>query len=170
MQPSIVGVLNTLPCSKKNLVDDEIIISDSHDEFECIVNENRESIKNSKKLVYVIQPTANCALGCKYCGQKHPATFLGKEKQEALLDRINKKLEHNSKPREEIEIRWFWDEPLLEKNIMSSLSARLQHIAQTKKLKYSSSIVTNGLHLDVNTINAMQAPNNPNLPILKNPS
>ena len=101
---------------------------------------------------------------------KTPCDILGKEKQEALLDRINKKLEHNSKPREKIEIRWFGDEPLLEKNITSSLSARLQHIAQTKKLKYSSSIVTNGLHLDVNTINAMQAPNNPNLPILKNPS
>jgi uncharacterized protein len=53
------------------LIYNEIIVDESENEFEEILNQNIESLKDEKNLDVTIQPTANCQLGCGYCGQVH---------------------------------------------------------------------------------------------------
>lgn len=140
-----------------SFVTDEIIVPNDVDEFSQVINENKQHIKNSKKLYYVIQPTANCSLGCQYCGQKHSDTLLSQEKQQAILDRISKKIDFEADHQlyDELNIKWFGGEPLLGLSVIKLLSPQLQDLAKKKKLKYSSSMVTNGVQLNLSMIDIL---------------
>ena len=49
----------------------EVIVRADEDEFEEVLRQNIAALENSKTLDVTIQPTANCQLGCTYCGQVH---------------------------------------------------------------------------------------------------
>jgi len=59
-----------------------ILVSYDIDEFQEINDENK-LVYNSNTLYEVIQPSANCQMGCFYCGQNHEAKkYLGKHNQQ----------------------------------------------------------------------------------------
>jgi uncharacterized protein len=54
------------------LLSSEILVPEDEDEFSVIIeNFKQKTSQKGKILNYTIQPTANCQLGCHYCGQVH---------------------------------------------------------------------------------------------------
>lgn len=135
-------------CAWASHIDSSILIDDNVDEFVTALNENKNHINNSKTLYYVIQPTANCSLGCGYCGQLHSNKQLTDPYQQAILERLSAKIATPNTGYQELNIGWFGAEPLSGTKIIESLSPKLLSLAAQHNLKYVSNIVTNGLLLN----------------------
>ena len=123
----------------------ELLVSNDENELELILSQNDNAAQNPRTLYQVIQPSANCQLGCWYCPQKHFSGQLSNENQDLLVERIHNKLKNGSY--EEIEVCWFGAEPIMGLPTIRSLSPRLQALAADFKIKYKSKMVTNGLAL-----------------------
>ncbi len=132
---------NLLP----TLLNLSILVPDDEDELMEIISENKAATKDNDVLYQVIQPSANCQLGCHYCGQVHTKGELGKDDYEKLLNRLEYKL--SLKQYRALEIAWFGGEPLMGVKTLRDLSYKLQDLASKHNLEYSSRVVTNGLSL-----------------------
>lgn len=130
------------------LVSDYILVPENEDELASIVEENNHSNHNSKALYQVIMPSANCQLGCGYCGQKHTKNQLDTAYYSKLIERINHKLDTQNY--ESLSIAWFGGEPLMSLSTLRELSKKLQQVSIEKNVKYVAKIVTNGLGLKKN--------------------
>jgi len=127
------------------LIDHEVIILKEEDEFKEIMTLNRCGSKDSKTLSTTIQPSANCQLGCPYCGQVHTKYTMTDKIKNKVVERIKSKLDdghYNS-----IEVTWYGGEPLLGYSSILEISSQLKEIAQNKNLQYGGYLITNGLNL-----------------------
>ncbi len=131
------------------LIDKKILVDQSVDELADVLAENRDAIANEDKLYLVIQPTANCSLGCGYCGQAHNNTLMSESAQDGLIQFAASRIRPHHKY---IAISWFGGEPLMGIKAMRKISSRLRKLAQEKNLGYVSSVVTNGLSLNNNMV------------------
>ncbi len=143
------GLFNIVPeqtiemlLGAKGLVDIE------EDELLEIRNENKLEVNSSTELYTVIQPSANCQLGCYYCGQNHTKTNLTRDYYEPLLERINEKA--SSGKFKSLYIGWFGGEPLMALPQMRELTPKMMEIAHSHNMSYGSAVVTNGLSLKPN--------------------
>ncbi|QHT70030.1 SPASM domain-containing protein [Rhodocytophaga rosea] len=127
------------------LVSFEILVPSEEDELNTVINRNTTAIAQDDTLYYVIQPTAQCQLGCNYCGQKHTSTYLQEELDIRILQRIEQKLQNQVYTH--LAIGWFGAEPLLGAKQIERLSASLYTLAQTYGCTYGAKVVTNGLNL-----------------------
>ena len=67
-----VGNFEKLPLELlEKLIEFKLLVPVEEDELALVINENINDIQESTTLYQVIQPSANCQLGCGYCGQKH---------------------------------------------------------------------------------------------------
>lgn len=125
------------------LIDNQILVEAEKDELKDVLNENRQHIQDKRTLYEVIQPSANCQLGCYYCGQEHTKTNLSEEIAIKMVDRIVHKFEKGNYKK--IHIGWFGAEPLMGlpqmRLVNNTLRERLEGVEITSK------IVTNGLSL-----------------------
>lgn len=136
---------NTIPTDLMNkLLDFKIVVETDENELDTILQENKTSLKDTSTLFFSIQPSANCSLGCDYCGQHHENTLLAEEYQEKLLEHILGKIHSKHKT---LMICWFGAEPLNGIKVIRALSPKLQVLAEDKGLEYRATIVTNGLSL-----------------------
>lgn len=133
------------------LIKDQIIISSDEDERSTILKENLAAANNSDDLYISIQPTAACPLGCGYCGQKHTSNKMSADIEQALVDRLTKKLMR--KKYRSLSITWFGAEPLSGYSTIKSLSGTLIELAKRNNVIYKAKIVTNGLLLSPDIIN-----------------
>ena len=129
-----------------SLFEREIIVPENENEFENVLQYNQSLIKDSKVLGLVIQPTANCQLGCHYCGQVHSKKNMSKDIVNLTLNRIISKLQQ--KNYHGLSIKWYGGEPLLGYNQILLMSEKLINYCKEKNIKYSSSMITNGLSLN----------------------
>lgn len=127
------------------LVDGGILVDRHEDEVAVVLGENNAAIADNCVLKHVIQPTAACQLGCDYCGQEHFARHMSEAHQDALVERLGKRL--SSGRYSSLDISWFGAEPLLGIKAMRRLSPSLVGLAETRGATYSSTVVTNGLRL-----------------------
>jgi len=121
-----------------------IVPGDEH-ELATIIDENNEASEKESLLYYVIQNTANCQLGCDYCGQVHSKHNISPDLYEKILDRINSRIipgQHKS-----LRIGWFGGEPLLGLKQIREMTPLLRRLAEGNQLTYSAKVVTNGLSL-----------------------
>lgn len=131
------------------LIEIEALVEDDVDEFQFIIEDNKNNIKNSKGNLYlVIQPTANCQLGCDYCGQTHSDDILSTDLVDRIIAKVKEKLALNNYYG--LSIGWFGGEPLLGLTQIRSLTDEFLKITSDLDISYSSSIVTNGLSLKEN--------------------
>ena len=128
-----------------NLCDLNILIQGEVNETLEFLNESETFINNNQTLYEVIQPSADCQLGCSYCGQVHNKKIFNNNLDDKLIERIEKKL--FSKKYVHLSIGWFGGEPLLAISKIENLTKRLKKIVDTKSITYSSSITTNGVGL-----------------------
>ncbi|MFX7776431.1 hypothetical protein ABTJ98_20580, partial [Acinetobacter baumannii] len=60
------------------------IVNELTDEFEEVISENES--KDYKILGLVLHSTANCQLGCSYCGQTHAKKHLSQSVKDRILE------------------------------------------------------------------------------------
>lgn len=137
---------NALPADlRADLAEICLLIPADENELHSIVAENQDEIASASSLALVITPTAQCQLGCGYCGQQHTPRWLSEHHQSALIRHIQRKIAHNHYDR--VEICWFGGEPLIGMNVIRALSPRLQTLAQENQCRYGGRVITNGLAL-----------------------
>ena len=128
-----------------------VIIRDDINEFNLIhVRNLTEQFSNSpSQLDFVIATTRGCNYRCKYCfeGQTHSNIEMNAETQEATVRFIISTLE-NCKSCTRIHITWFGGEPLLNTPCIENISGKLIDYCNQHSVKYSASIITNGLLLN----------------------
>lgn len=123
------------------------IVPEDENELKAVVEENQNALEESSQLYYVLQPTANCQLGCAYCGQQHNPEQYKEEFDERIINRIRNKLELAPDKFKGLKIAWFGSEPLLGIRSIKRLTPKLQELAREKKIAYDAKMVTNGLLL-----------------------
>lgn len=129
-----------------DMMSSEILIPASEDELKTILSRSASAINDNKSLYYVIQPSAQCQLGCGYCGQTHRNVKLNGNLQKEIINRIETKLK--TREYNDLSIGWFGGEPLSAFSSMVQLSEDLINLAKKHKCTYSAKIVTNGLSLN----------------------
>ncbi len=129
----------------KELIAAEILIPDSEDELNTIINRSNAALNDNKSLYYVIQPSAQCQLGCGYCGQTHRDAKIDDSIQQKILERIEEKLK--KRKYNELSIGWFGGEPLSAFSSMRRLSNELILLSKKYNCNYTAKVITNGLAL-----------------------
>lgn len=133
----------------QTLVTNKILVPAEEDERQSILDENRLLIETNQTSLYeVIQPSANCQLGCYYCGQDHTKKTLENSVAEKIVERIKRKLDQNSYRK--LDIGWFGGEPLMGLPAMRMLSSKLINYCTKNDIEYSAKVVTNGMSLKEN--------------------
>lgn len=132
-----------------SLIDICAIVPEEENELEFIINENKLEIESDNSLYFVIQPSANCQLGCGYCGQKHSKDQLDEKFEDKIIERLNQQLNKTNKHKH-LQIAWFGGEPLMSTPTIRRLTPKLKALAEENNVSYSAKIVTNGLALKKN--------------------
>jgi uncharacterized protein len=122
-----------------------------HDEVELnsVIDLNIASNKDRDKeqLSYTIQPSANCQLGCHYCGQSHVKKVLNESTTDLIFTRLVNQIEKSRDTLKKLHINWYGGEPLTGLSGIRSLSPKVLSLAKLYKLDYTAHIVTNALNL-----------------------
>jgi uncharacterized protein len=127
----------------------ELIIDEGEDEYKKIITENRETTEEVNVLSMTIQPSANCQLGCHYCGQSHSKDYAKDDVIDLYLKRIIHFLDNDSKYTG-LNIIWYGGEPLTGLSSIKNASSKFIDLCIERKLNYSATMVTNGLSLKLN--------------------
>ena len=127
------------------LKEKEFVVPEEQDEFEHIIRINQEVKEAGNFLSVTIQPSANCQLGCHYCGQTHTKDYASDEVIDKYLDRLEYLL--SLKPYDGISITWYGGEPLTGYSAIRKASGRLIAMCEQRGLSYTSNMITNGLGL-----------------------
>lgn len=128
------------------LIKSEAIVPFEEKELEELASRAKISAHEEKKyLSFTVQTTANCQLGCHYCGQQHSKHNMGLDVVENVIKRFEHKM--SEKAYEEVDISWFGGEPLMSWSVMKYLSKELKKITLAHNCSYSSHLVSNGLSL-----------------------
>lgn len=131
-----------------SLVESKVLVYKEINElYECL-DENDLMINDLRQLNFIIQPSANCQLGCSYCGQTHS----NKKMSIRLMDKILTRMKYLMSLKEndfykEISITWYGAEPLMGKNEIIEFSNKLINFSGLHSLEYSANIITNGVLL-----------------------
>jgi uncharacterized protein len=129
------------------------ILDDETDELKIIKYAYNSLKYNRNTLNLTIVPTLQCNFGCFYCyerpgGQARTAqnAAMPEAVRQAIYDFVVKRV----KTVNGIHVTWFGGEPLLAKDIIFAMSAKLINIASAHDIPYHASMVTNGylLHQD----------------------
>jgi uncharacterized protein len=129
----------------EKVINCEIIVPDNINEIEQVIEEFNIAKNDRDTLGFVITPSANCQLGCNYCGQEHSDATLDKNLSENILKHITNKL--NKHHYKHLDVTWYGAEPLMGFSAMKKLSKEIIQLANSKNITYSASIITNGLSL-----------------------
>ena len=124
----------------------ELLINSDEDEYLNILTENRTTTEEVNVLSMTIQPSANCQLGCHYCGQTHSKDYAKEDIIELYLKRIIHFLDNDTKYTG-LNIIWYGGEPLTGLSSIRSASTKFTDLCESRNLSYSATMVTNGLSL-----------------------
>lgn len=131
----------------EKLVASKIVVDQEEDELAEILQYNRSVLDADNTLSFVVQPTAQCQLGCDYCGQEHKNKKLTDDLSEKILDRFKSLLDKQSFSK--VYVSWFGAEPLIALSRIKKMSKQFIDYAQKKGCNYGSKVVTNGLNLSL---------------------
>jgi uncharacterized protein len=133
------------------LIFSEIIVPEFEDELETILSEFEISKSDNDSLGMVITPSANCQLGCNYCGQTHSKVNITEDLSLKIFNHIKNKL--SLKKYSSLDIVWYGAEPLMGINSIRNLSNQLIKLCKEEKISYNASMITNGLNLNEKNFN-----------------
>lgn len=132
------------------LVDIEAVVPDGEDEFHEVLSQNIHATQDSNALAITIQPTANCQLGCNYCGQQHSKKNVDHTLSKKITDRIINKLDGGRFKR--LDLSWFGGEPLMAYSEILRMSEVLRDFCKQKGVVYTASMITNGMSFKPNVV------------------
>ncbi|WP_338846550.1 radical SAM protein [Massilia sp. W12] len=125
------------------LIQIDAIVPQEENEFETVLEENLAIIAGYRRLTIVIQPTANCQLGCNYCGQKHSKVNASQEISNKIVARIKEKLSTGAF--KSLKLQWYGGEPLMAYSEILRISQEVREYCAEHNIKYGSHMITNGL-------------------------
>ncbi|AXE30014.1 hypothetical protein DK842_08975 [Chromobacterium phragmitis] len=129
----------------RQLREDEVLVPPTRDEFRDMLEKNRQAISEVGTLSLTLQPTANCQLGCVYCGQQHVKKNLDDDTSARIVARIMGTLRR--KPYAKLAINWYGGEPILALKQIEDISGRLIKQCGQAGIHFFASMVSNGLSL-----------------------
>lgn len=131
----------------RKLVQSSMIVPAEENELHTVLEENKAGTKDLPYLGFTIQPTANCQLGCHYCGQVHSKKVMAPNVADLMIERIRQKVAENKPGIKALNITWYGGEPLTGLSSIEYSSFILQDLARDNGLHYNANMVTNGLAL-----------------------
>ncbi len=133
---------------QKQLLDRGVIVDANCTELEEVISENiEETFLDNGSLYEVIQPSANCQLGCYYCGQEHRKHSVSQQVIDKILDRIIYKF--NAGNYKDVHVGWFGAEPLMGLQQMREIDTQLRE-RLGPDVPVGGHMVSNGLSLKKN--------------------
>jgi uncharacterized protein len=123
-----------------------IVVPANENELDSVIADNKRAIVESTVLYTAVAPSADCQLGCDYCGQTHSKEKMNNATHDKVLARIERKLRASGSFKK-IRIGWFGAEPLTGLKSIYAMSARLKKMADDYCCTYGAQMVTNGLAL-----------------------
>lgn len=137
------------------------LVFDAVDEYNNYSMARREYIFGEpKELGFVIAPTMRCNLKCIYCFEHTKGVSrlidcdMDEENMMRTISFIEKQINRH-KNIESLYIKWFGGEPLLRLDLIQHISYALINLCNTKGLKYSSFMITNGTLLNSNNVDIL---------------
>lgn len=130
------------------LLNTKIIVNDDETEFLKLRHHIATRRYNSNYASFTILPTLDCNFSCPYCFETKKKSYLTPNTINAIAKFINSIIED----KDEFNITWFGGEPLLASKQIFSLYKKLN----VENKKVDSSIITNGLLLNDNTIGILK--------------
>jgi len=129
------------------LIDGEIIVPEFVNELQEVANLQKMHSRDISNgyFHFTIMSSANCQLGCNYCGQEHTNNFMNKNLIKSTLERMEKNI--IEKDVKELHISWFGGEPLMGYSKMKELNKGVKELTKKHNCKYSSHLISNGLSL-----------------------
>lgn len=129
----------------QSLIEKNIIVEYNKNELVNIIEENEVAVNSPSVLYEVIQPSANCQLGCYYCGQTHTKDAQTDEIIDLVAQRIIHKF--NTGNYTGIYMGWFGGEAIMGLQQMRKLNKKIKQFCEEKKCSYSGKVASNGLSL-----------------------
>ena len=125
----------------KDFINHGVIVNFDEKEYlksMLLINSNKNS-----GVTIIIAPSLNCNFSCPYCFEDHSnKNVMNLETQNKVIDFIKNFLIFSW--RNQIEIIWYGGEPLLYPEIIEYISNEIISFCQQRKIRYNSSILTNG--------------------------
>jgi len=126
------------------------IVDVMKDELATLKTERAIIRYRSSTLGLTIAPTMDCNMCCPYCYEENRNIVMNEEIQEALVCFLKDKLNADSNLTN-VNIVWFGGEPLMQKEIIYSLSQKIIDLCKESDIRYSAGIITNGILMDKET-------------------
>ena len=126
------------------------IVSVDRDELAIIKLERMKRRLNENALSLTIAPTLNCNMCCPYCFEDKNEMVMSSETQAQLITFVEAHLKVHPNIKE-LFVTWYGVEPLMQKEIIYNLSKKMIGICKEKNVKYSATMISNGVLLDVET-------------------
>lgn len=105
-----------------------------------------EKVVDESILNLIILPTEKCNFMCNYCYEGHQGINMSQNNIEKLVDFTERMLVG----KKGLNVSWFGGEPLLQFEVIKTLSEKFINLCKEKRLPYTASITTNGFYLNVN--------------------
>jgi uncharacterized protein len=127
------------------LKDKEFIVPAEQDEFAHVIDTNKVKKEANSYLTMTIQPSANCQLGCHYCGQTHTKHYAN----DSVIDKYYERIAYLLSQRDYngLALTWYGGEPLTGYTAIKKTSAKLLALVDSLGIGYISDMITNGLSL-----------------------
>lgn len=127
-----------------------VLIEENKNEKSNLNSMRIKGAKQTNNLFFRILPTTDCNARCFYCyeaGVDHCA--IDKKIFPKIIGFIESCIKEDTK---RINIQWYGGEPLLELEAIQSLTKGLKELFKKKNLKYSFTMISNGILLDSKTV------------------
>lgn len=118
---------------------------------------NQQFSNFSERITVVITPTMKCNFKCFYCFENDidDKRIMNNDIVSDVIEFIRNIISENNQVKY-LHISWFGGEPLLEIDLIKHISLDIKGLCEILDIKYTSSIVTNGLLLDQNYIGILK--------------
>lgn len=125
----------------EQLIDAQYLVEENLDELDSLRQRYRIR-QNEDPLLVTVVPTMDCNLGCYYCYEEKYPSRMSLDTCDRIYDYIVHDLSTRNQKR--MHLGWFGGEPMLNRDAIDYLSAKLWPYCKTANIRYSVSMVSNG--------------------------
>lgn len=140
----------TMQQNVKKMIQFGYIVDEQLDELAAVKMERLNARVKGHNLTLTIAPTMACNMRCPYCYENKTGKTMSLEVQEKLVEFVKAHLARFSELKR-MSVIWYGGEPLLQKNIIYTLSKAFIELCHRHDIAYDASIITNGSLLDKST-------------------
>lgn len=137
----------------KDLKRGAFLVPEDFDELEFIRYRDQGGRFANNVLELTILPTTKCNFQCTYCYEAPGRNTMTKE----TADKVVALVRGARKAIKQLMVTWYGGEPLLELDLMISMTKRFLEICGEEKIAYSGSMVTNGYLINEKNMEAIKS-------------